>query len=92
MNITVLVLQVFVCNVAFCGRFYHPNCIASKLTTVAIERKALVENIQAGKESFTCSLHTCKTCGEGEDREVDDLSLVKCRRCPSSWHKKCLPK
>lgn len=85
-------MQVFVCNVACCGKFYHPKCIASKLAVAPSERGTLAENIQAGKESFTCTLHTCKACGEGENREVIDLNLVKCRRCPIAWHKKCLPR
>jgi hypothetical protein len=85
--------EVFVCDVASCGKFYHPWCVASKLKpTAGDEREALANGIRAGEESFTCPLHMCKECGKGEEKEDRGLNLAKCRRCPAAWHVKCLPR
>ncbi|CAK9196765.1 unnamed protein product [Sphagnum troendelagicum] len=81
--------QVFVCDVALCGRFYHPTCIAKEL--VPENSKAFAENIREGRDTFSCPLHKCKLCGKAENKEDKDLQLAKCRRCPSAWHRKCLP-
>ncbi|KAG0586072.1 hypothetical protein KC19_2G061600 [Ceratodon purpureus] len=86
--------EVFVCDVASCGKFYHPRCIASKLKPGSDEREAreaLAKGIRAG-ESFTCPLHRCKKCGKGEEKKERDLNLATCRRCPAAWHVKCLPR
>ncbi|CAM6035990.1 unnamed protein product [Sphagnum compactum] len=81
--------QVFVCDVALCGRFYHPTCIAKEL--VPENSKAFAENVREGRDTFSCPLHKCKLCGKAENKEDKDLQLAKCRRCPSAWHRKCLP-
>lgn len=86
--------EVFVCDVASCGKFYHPRCIASKLKPGSDEREsreALAKGIRAG-ESFTCPLHRCTKCGKGEEKKERDLNLAACRRCPAAWHVKCLPR
>lgn len=86
----VVCLQVFMCDVALCGKYYHPLCIVKEICPREKQR-ARAKNIQEGVESFTCPLHKCKKCGKPEDKEVGDLKLARCRRCPQSWHKKCLP-
>ena len=83
--------QVFGCDVASCGKFYHPWCVAKRLKPTD-EREALVNRIRSGEESFTCPLHTCKECGKGEEKRKRKLNLATCRRCPSAWHLKCLPR
>ncbi|KAG0607072.1 hypothetical protein M758_8G001100 [Ceratodon purpureus] len=86
--------EVFACDVASCGKFYHPMCVASKLRPGANEgesREALAKGIRAG-ESFTCPLHRCTECGRGEEKGERDLNLATCRRCPAAWHVKCLPR
>ncbi|XP_024400871.1 protein ENHANCED DOWNY MILDEW 2 isoform X2 [Physcomitrium patens] len=83
--------EVFVCDVACCGKFYHPTCVANEIALTEDDRKLLATNIQAGVESFACPLHRCKKCGKGEDSTEESLLLARCRRCPATWHKKCLP-
>lgn len=84
--------EVFVCDVASCGKFYHPKCVASKLKPPGGEREELAKGIRAGVESFTCPLHRCKKCGKGQEKKDKDLNLATCRRCPAAWHVKCLPR
>ena len=86
--------EVFVCDVASCGKFYHPKCVVKQLmpTGTVEERRALIRGIRAGEESFTCPLHRCQRCGKGEDKKEKDLNLAICRRCPKAWHVECLPR
>ncbi|XP_048127685.1 protein ENHANCED DOWNY MILDEW 2-like isoform X2 [Rhodamnia argentea] len=83
--------EVFPCISATCGHFYHPECV-SQLIHRGDERRAqkLKENIAAG-ESFTCPVHKCVICRQGEDKEVHELQFAVCRRCPKAYHRKCLP-
>lgn len=89
----VVILQVFVCEVALCGKFYHPHCIAKEIASSKGDERPLAKRIQSGEETFTCPMHTCKKCGKCEDKEdeTEELRLAKCRRCPATWHVKCLP-
>ncbi|GAB2284736.1 hypothetical protein Dimus_019190 [Dionaea muscipula] len=86
------VAEVFRCINATCGRFYHPKCVGKLLhrddaaAAVELERK-----IAAG-EKFTCPVHKCNVCGKGEDPDDPELRFAVCRRCPKSYHKKCLPR
>ena len=84
--------EVFVCDAASCGKFYHPRCVARRLKPTLVESEALAKVIQAGEETFTCPLHRCKKCGKGEEKKERDLILATCRRCPAAWHVKCLPR
>ena len=56
---------------------------------VAIEE--LEKKIAAG-ESFTCPIHKCCVCKQGEKNKDPQLQFAVCRRCPKSYHRKCLPR
>jgi hypothetical protein len=51
----------------------------------------LEKKIAAGM-SFTCPAHWCSKCGKMEDSAKIAQWLAVCRRCPVSYHKKCLPR
>ncbi|GJV41350.1 enhanced downy mildew 2-like protein [Tanacetum coccineum] len=84
--------EVFPCVSATCGNFYHPNCVAKLLypsdETLAMKLKSQI----AEGESFTCPAHKCHRCEQGEDKDDRDMQFAVCRRCPKSYHRKCLPK
>ncbi|KAM3286954.1 protein ENHANCED DOWNY MILDEW 2 [Capsicum chacoense] len=84
--------EVFRCVNATCGHFYHPDCVARLLHPDA-QSKAdeLKKKIVAG-ESFACPLHHCCVCKQREDKDNHELQFAMCRRCPTSYHRKCLPK
>lgn len=83
--------KVFLCNNATCGYFYHPKCVAQQLhpnnKIEALEKEKKI----AGGSSFTCSIHWCFCCKGLEDRTEEHLQFAVCRRCPKSYHRKCLP-
>lgn len=84
--------EVFSCVSATCGRFYHPKCVADLLFPEnKIESTELGKRIAAG-ESFTCPVHRCIVCKQVENKEVLELQFAICRRCPKSYHRKCLPR
>ncbi|XP_057525965.1 protein ENHANCED DOWNY MILDEW 2-like [Amaranthus tricolor] len=84
--------EVFPCIAANCGRFYHPRCVSKALYPQNdIQLKKLQKEIASG-ESFTCPTHKCYICKQTENREVGDLQFAVCRRCPKSYHRKCLPR
>ncbi|CAL5390360.1 unnamed protein product [Camellia sinensis] len=83
--------EVFPCVSATCGLFYHPHCVAKLLhRESAAEAEELRKKIAAG-ESFTCPIHKCIVCKQGENKLDPDLQFAVCRRCPKSYHRKCLP-
>lgn len=85
-------MQVFACVSATCGRFYHPHCVTKLLHPRDEDAvKELQKSIAEGK-SFTCPIHKCCVCGKGENKKTPELQFAVCRRCPSSYHRKCLPK
>ncbi|KAK9080687.1 hypothetical protein SSX86_000445 [Deinandra increscens subsp. villosa] len=83
--------EVFRCSSATCGHFYHPACVAKLLQKNDTERQTLKEKIAAG-EPFTCPAHKCAVCKQTENEKVEDLQFAICRRCPKSYHRKCLPR
>ncbi|XP_047340935.1 protein ENHANCED DOWNY MILDEW 2-like [Impatiens glandulifera] len=84
--------EVFPCVSATCGHFYHPHCVAGLLHHGnASEAEKLEKKISAG-ESFTCPIHKCCVCKLGENKTDVDLQFAICRRCPKSYHRKCLPR
>ncbi|XP_078438798.1 protein ENHANCED DOWNY MILDEW 2-like isoform X2 [Wolffia australiana] len=83
--------EVFRCMSATCGHFYHPSCMAKLLNLEnEIEAAALEEKIVAGG-SFMCPVHRCTVCNGLEDKKVEELQFAICRRCPKTYHRKCLP-
>ncbi|XP_056158468.1 protein ENHANCED DOWNY MILDEW 2-like isoform X5 [Syzygium oleosum] len=83
--------EVFPCISATCGHFYHPKCVAQLIhRNDESQAQKLQVKIAAG-ESFTCPVHKCLICRQGEDKEVHELQFAVCRRCPKAYHRKCLP-
>ncbi|KAK8468512.1 hypothetical protein PHAVU_006G049800 [Phaseolus vulgaris] len=86
--------EVFKCASATCGFFYHPQCVAKLLHRVVEEApdpKELERNIAEGG-AFTCPTHYCCVCKGMEDKNEHDFHFAVCRRCPKSYHRKCLPR
>ncbi|BBH02074.1 ENHANCED DOWNY MILDEW 2 [Prunus dulcis] len=70
------VAEVFRCVSAACGQFYHPHCIAqliyqdNRVTAEELEKK-----ISMG-ESFTCPIHKCCVCKQGENKKDPELREI----------------
>ncbi|KAK7288464.1 hypothetical protein RIF29_01924 [Crotalaria pallida] len=84
--------EVFKCASATCGFFYHPHCVAKLLKGVVEDTPKELERDIAQGVPFTCPTHYCHVCKEMEDKKQHDLQFAVCRRCPSSYHRKCLPR
>ncbi|KAM1256233.1 hypothetical protein ACFX1Q_030382 [Malus domestica] len=83
--------EVFPCVSATCGQFYHPCCIAKLIyKDNGVSAEELEKKIAMG-ESFTCPIHKCCICKQGENKKDTQLRFAVCRRCPKSYHRKCLP-
>ncbi|KAM1754950.1 hypothetical protein ACFX11_007306 [Malus domestica] len=83
--------EVFPCVSATCGQFYHPHCIAKLIyKDNGVSAEELEKKIALG-ESFTCPIHKCCICEQGENKKDPQLQFAVCRRCPKSYHRKCLP-
>nr|GMD56112.1 protein ENHANCED DOWNY MILDEW 2 isoform X1 [Ipomoea batatas] len=83
--------EVFRCINASCGRYYHPHCVAKLLHR---KNQLNVDNHQkkiAAGEPFACPMHQCFVCNQIEDKNNKELQFAICRRCPRSYHRKCLP-
>ncbi|KAL5657787.1 hypothetical protein ACJX0J_030950, partial [Zea mays] len=83
--------KVFLCNNATCGHFYHPKCVAQQLHPINIDEASELEKKITEGFSFTCPIHWCFHCKGLEDRTQEPLQFAVCRRCPKSYHRKCLP-
>ncbi|KAI5674741.1 hypothetical protein M9H77_15105 [Catharanthus roseus] len=84
--------KVFQCVNGTCGYFYHPHCVAKALQfKYGDETKDLQSKIAAG-EAFMCPFHTCRVCREPEDKKNLQMQFAMCRRCPTAYHRKCLPR
>ncbi|KAL6554485.1 hypothetical protein OROMI_020158 [Orobanche minor] len=85
-------VHVFPCVSATCGHFYHPQCVSELVFPGDnIQAEELQKQIQAG-DSFTCPVHICSVCKQGEDKNVTEMQFAVCRRCPKAYHRKCLPR
>ncbi|XP_026665046.1 protein ENHANCED DOWNY MILDEW 2 isoform X2 [Phoenix dactylifera] len=84
--------KVFQCVSATCGHFYHPKCVARLLFPENQEEATECERKVANRESFTCPIHKCIVCKQAENKEIWELQFALCRRCPKSYHRKCLPR
>ncbi|TKW25131.1 hypothetical protein SEVIR_3G095800v4 [Setaria viridis] len=83
--------KVFQCEVDDCGRFYHPECVA-KLLYPESELEASLFAVQvAAREKFTCPIHECIVCKGVENKNHRNMQFAVCRRCPTTYHRKCLP-
>jgi hypothetical protein len=83
--------QVFQCNHERCGHFYHPNCVAKLIHPDSENRAKLEQHIVGGLE-FDCPMHQCKLCKETENKDDKEMRFAVCRRCPTAYHSKCLPR
>lgn len=83
---------MFLCNNATCGHFYHPKCVAQQLHPINIDEASELEKKITEGFSFTCPIHWCFHCKGLEDRTQEPLQFAVCRRCPKSYHRKCLPR
>jgi hypothetical protein len=81
--------EVFQCEREDCGRFYHPKCVA-KLLYDGEEATLFEHHVTAGFE-FDCPMHECIVCRKVENKDVEGLQFAVCRRCPTTYHRKCLP-
>ncbi|CAK9163878.1 unnamed protein product [Ilex paraguariensis] len=84
--------EVFPCVSATCGRFYHPSCVAKLLHRESVAEAEKLQRKIASGETFTCPVHKCCVCKQGENKMDPDLQFAICRRCPKSYHRKCLPR
>ncbi|GAB2285220.1 hypothetical protein Dimus_019673 [Dionaea muscipula] len=84
--------EVFRCDAATCGRFYHPRCVATAIHREHDFDIGDLEKKIAGGQSFTCPAHKCFLCRQVEERKIKDLQFAVCRRCPKVYHRKCLPR
>ncbi|XP_038898812.1 protein ENHANCED DOWNY MILDEW 2 isoform X2 [Benincasa hispida] len=84
--------EVFQCVNATCGYFYHPKCISKLLHRENKVAAGELEKKIASGESFSCPVHKCSVCKLGENKKVWELQFAVCRRCPKSYHRKCLPR
>ncbi|KAM5554086.1 protein ENHANCED DOWNY MILDEW 2-like [Rosa sericea] len=84
--------EVVSCVSPNCGRFYHPHCVATLLyQDNGVPAKELERKISGG-ESFTCPIHKCCICKQGENKKDSELQFAVCMGCPKSYHRKCLPR
>ncbi|TKY57357.1 ENHANCED DOWNY MILDEW 2 [Spatholobus suberectus] len=84
--------EVIKCASATCDRFYHPHCVAKLLPQVVKHVAEELERNIADGDPFTCPLHYCCVCKELENKMDPELQFAVCRRCPKSYHRKCLPR
>ncbi|KAJ1265253.1 hypothetical protein BS78_08G064300 [Paspalum vaginatum] len=82
--------EVFQCEHKDCGRFYHPKCI-SQLLYPDSELSATLFELEVAAKKFTCPIHECIVCKKVEDKKDKSKQFAVCRRCPTSYHRKCLP-
>nr|XP_043618744.1 protein ENHANCED DOWNY MILDEW 2-like [Erigeron canadensis] len=83
--------EVFCCSCTTCGHFYHPECVAQLLEDKSDTRAHILQKKIAAGEPFTCPAHKCHKCKEGENEKIKGLQFAICRRCPRSYHRRCLP-
>ncbi len=72
------------CVVPGCGRCFHKTCVP-KLASV---KKKGVPVQALADTSLVCPRHMCVSCDDVPDK---GSSLVRCIRCPVSYHKHCVP-
>ncbi|CAM0952506.1 unnamed protein product [Alopecurus aequalis] len=83
--------EVFQCKHKSCGHFYHPNCVAKLLCSDSKDEAVLFEQGVAAGLEFDCPLHQCKRCKGEESKDDKEMQFAVCRRCPTAYHRKCLP-
>ena len=84
--------QVFQCSHDDCAHFYHPKCIAQLLYPNSEEATLFEVEVAAAREKFTCPVHECIECKGVENKNDRSMQFAVCRRCPTVYHRKCLPR
>ncbi|XP_076899933.1 protein ENHANCED DOWNY MILDEW 2-like [Bidens hawaiensis] len=83
--------EVFRCLHPTCGNFYHPECVANLICPYYEPYASQLKGQIAAGISFSCPIHKCHQCGQREDKDVHEMQFAVCRRCPKSYHRRCLP-
>ncbi|CAH2044836.1 unnamed protein product [Thlaspi arvense] len=83
--------EVFPCSASNCGHFYHPICVAKLLYADDHNKSEELQAKIAANDSFCCPLHICKVCKTSENKNLYAFHFAVCRRCPTAYHRKCLP-
>ncbi|KAF7101107.1 hypothetical protein CFC21_102503 [Triticum aestivum] len=84
--------EVFPCASASCGHFYHAKCVAQLLFPENEAKATEYTTRIINGAKFACPVHKCDVCKYGENKEVKELQFAVCRRCPKSYHRRCLPR
>ncbi|PNT65298.1 hypothetical protein BRADI_4g40047v3 [Brachypodium distachyon] len=84
--------EVFQCKDKQCARFYHPKCVAEVLYPDSKSRALRFGNDVASGLEFHCPMHRCSLCKEAGNRDDKDMRLAVCGRCPTAYHRTCLPR
>lgn len=87
-----MAFQVFQCKDKQCARFYHPKCVAEVLYPDSKSRALRFGNDVASGLEFHCPMHRCSLCKEAGNRDDKDMRLAVCGRCPTAYHRTCLPR
>ena len=90
--ISCIACQVFQCSHDNCAHFYHPKCIAQLLYPNSEEATHFEVEVAAAREKFTCPMHECMVCKGAENKNDRSMQFAVCRRCPTVYHRKCLPR
>jgi len=67
------------CSISSCGKFYHRECLRSSLWPQA----------RFSETQITCPYHMCHTCASDDPKDPHmkySSKLLKCTRCPTSFH------
>ncbi|CAN6335827.1 unnamed protein product [Urochloa humidicola] len=83
--------EVFQCEHDDCAYFYHPKCIAQLLYPDSEEATLFEIEVVAAREKFTCPMHECIVCKGLENKNDMSMQFAVCGRCPTVYHRKCLP-
>lgn len=86
------------CNLYWCGKFYHPECLKVwPQTQFSVLQPLKSKNTKEDLESFMCPQHVCHICASGNPRAALGRcswdKTVRCLLCPSAYHSSnfCLP-
>uniref|UniRef100_J3NC88 Zinc finger PHD-type domain-containing protein n=1 Tax=Oryza brachyantha TaxID=4533 RepID=J3NC88_ORYBR len=85
-------VEVFQCEDQYCGHFYHAKCLARLLYPDRSTQPLNFEQEIARGLKFRCPVHKCHVCKGAENKDDKKMQFAVCRRCPTVYHRKCLPR